>query len=66
MWYIFLGYYFTGDSISGEQLWNVTRQLIIVLGRTGFKTVAVVSDMATYNQEMWEAAGIISNRYCDG
>lgn len=61
-WKQLVAYFYTGTSVNGEKLWDVTKNIIVELGKRGFIVNVVVSDMGSSNQGMWKAAGVISNR----
>jgi hypothetical protein len=61
-WKQVIAYYLTGVSVSGHVLWELTENIVQLLGNSGINVRAVVSDMGAANKGMWKAAGIIVKR----
>ena len=61
-WKQIIAYCFTGDSVSGEKLWQLMKEIIVKLGEKNVCVRAVVSDMGASNQAMWSSAGICAGR----
>ena len=60
-WKQVVAYYLTGASVSGEALWQLTKNLVQVLGGCGINVRAVVSDMGAANKGMWKVVGVKVN-----
>lgn len=61
-WKQVIAYYLTGNSIMGNVLWQITRNIISLLADGGMNVRAVVSDMGAANRAMWKVAGVVANR----
>jgi len=57
-WKQVVAYYLTGDSVAGSVLWELTRNIIVDLGKINVNVRAVVSDMGSCNRAMWKVVGI--------
>jgi hypothetical protein len=58
-----VAYYFTGNSINGQSLWEVTQKVIESIEKNNnFRIHSIVTDMGPSNRSMWKCANIISNR----
>ena len=62
-WKQVIGYFFTGDSVTGSTLWSLVKKTIILLGDKNVHVRAVVSDMGASNQAMWAHAGITCTKF---
>ena len=62
-WKQVIGYFFTGDSVTGPTLWSLVKKTIILLGDKNMHVRAVVSDMGAANQAMWANAGITCTKF---
>jgi hypothetical protein len=63
-WKQVVAYYLTGMSVSGNQMWELTRNVIVSLAKLDINVRAVVSDMGAANRAMWKVAGIAAGRTC--
>ena len=60
-WKQIVGYFFTGDSMKGEALWETAKEIVVMLGKKNVNVRAIVSDMGACNQAMWNSAGVYVN-----
>ena len=61
-WKQIVAYFFTGESVSGEKLWDLIKKVINLMGEKKIHVRAVVSDMGAANRAMWACVGIGANR----
>jgi len=59
-WKQVVAYYLTGNSVNGNVLWNLLKQIVVDLQTIDVNVRAVVCDMGSCNRAMWRVAGVVT------
>jgi len=59
-WKQVLAYYLTGNSVNGNVLWHMLKQIVVDLQTVEVNVRAAVCDIGSCNRAMWRVAGVVA------